>query len=1072
MPLNPYQVDWIGRIKESPVTDETMAETQKKVQARGEYLGKMRDALDRRRGDIDTALGKFSITNTVETKGRERVWRAITLQSRNKDVEIPWRAGEGDREGQGVRADFEVDTKEDLRFTRGEDNELGTHDIPQDKVDKLVDVYAALNELQQDMISQVDDDGNRLFSDDDIRRELWTPLVREGLIPDNIVPDKFSEEAIAFAGAKSMYDEKLKDFTKKSTGKEGLVRALGIGQEVLNVATAGASGIATIVNADSIAKLNQELLNSATSPERKLEIGKEILALQAPNATVLVAGSVLSGGLGVTKTWVENSAKSGTDDQWWAKAADATAGILIDIVTKAVTAGVSFGGNKAMAGMAGNGVMAGLNTLRIGFAIYQVSQEQDPNKRMQLLASIGGKIGDTIGNSLQIYANSVMKAAESKTGLEQAAMREHATEMGQIAQGVSSAVKSAANGPVIYKMLQNGRYKEAALLLGGSMVQLSLAGASEQIIDGLRKDVTSEEMSKMSPEERLFAEVGVKPVNEGTQQVDVKDSNGKPTGEKRDETQDETNARVQKEKEAIAKYEQRQNALAETVMKSLSDAQDKLSKSTTSDIKKRPEIRIEGNLLDDMQKEIEDQTIKAKQELVKDELAKAFTPEAVEEMFKEFDVKMKGYDTLYADAYPVTDLEGTPDTDVEKAMAAINRAIERTSELRAKAELINGVTSATAGVIGAIIPGAGAVVAAQKVAFDIYQLVQHVQAHNKWVKSMEVAYRSNSAYSSGIEKTLQNAEITLSQTSVRLVLDTLNLGAQVGRCFDPTGGATIAGASLTLAQALVDFGYKMHKEREISRGWALYQDALENPGNRKRARKAIRGNSTLAKCVIAYGACVVGDPVAKEAVRRCGLSPEVLANDKDVCKALITYLENELNDDPTVLHVDRKAKDWMPDLRPYLTLPSWMQFKKAAHISATPKLAAASLKTDGIDKLLAQLGSLWGGKASFVEAMVPVGKLPDSAPVEDRKKNAEARKKLCDESEAILAKLETAFTSYIPVQDGPGSPHKDFVDVTKTMTQLVKMNRAMVKKEKTAAEADEKKALEDEQKAKQPENAN
>ncbi len=45
-----------------------------------------------------------------------------------------------------------------------------------------------------------------LFSDQDLRNEFWTPLVREGVIPENSVPDAFSERRLLFEESMKLYE--------------------------------------------------------------------------------------------------------------------------------------------------------------------------------------------------------------------------------------------------------------------------------------------------------------------------------------------------------------------------------------------------------------------------------------------------------------------------------------------------------------------------------------------------------------------------------------------------------------------------------------------------------------------------------------------------------------------------------------------------------------------------------------------------------------------------------------------------------------------------------------------------
>ncbi len=55
--------------------------------------------------------------------------------------------------------------------------------------------------------------------------------------------------------------------------------------------------------------------------------------------------------------------------------------------------------------------------------------------------------------------------------------------------------------------------------------------------------------------------------------------------------------------------------------------------------------------------------------------------------------------------------------------------------------------------------------------------------------------------------------------------------------------------------------------------------------------KAFRKNPTLAKYGIAYGALEMGDPIAKETLRQCGLNDMTLANENTNAERVVNYLE-------------------------------------------------------------------------------------------------------------------------------------------------------------------------------------
>jgi hypothetical protein len=370
-----------------------------------------------------------------------------------------------------------------------------------------------------------------------------------------------------------------------------------------------------------------------------------------------------------------------------------------------------------------------------------------------------------------------------------------------------------------------------------------------------------------------------------------------------------------------------------------------------------------------------------------------------------------------------------------------------TAALRQKVELINGLTSTGAGILAALVPGTGAVVAAQKVCKDIYELKKCVDIHNAWVDSMEVAFAAQSGVAAAVQNTLKNAKIHLDHSKVSLVLHTAQAGAAVAQVMDPSGVSSIVSASLSMADALTEFGYKMHNEVVITKGWNAYKDAREDPRNRKRAREALRLNSTLAKCCIAYGASIMGDPSAQQAIRATGLTVAALQNDKDICNKLVNYLENELKGDPEILRVvNTKDSKWHPG-KPELTMASWMAFKGAASRNAEPLLAPESAKTPGLDRLLSELGKLdgWQDKSTFERHKSNYEKVTNGAPEAPFPATFQT---LLDANTAaydLLQRATSAFGSYTPVRaDQSAAKHDGMEQVGASFATLARLGSVTV----------------------------
>ena len=263
MPLTEYELDWIAEVSKKPVDQAALQKAAKLQQQREDFLKNgVTGVVEKKRQQIEAAQ-QVMLQTATETTGIEKLWRKARGKSATKITEMPWRAKDEDLgSGWQTRMDIEVDTKEDV----SEDN----LEIPEEQLEALNDALATILETQNHMLLQFDDEGNRLFSDDDIRRELWTPMVRSGLIPENMVPDKFSEEAKAFKGATEIYGDKIKDYSKKSTGKEDLLKGLRIAKEVVTLTSTIVTSSISMANAPTIAH-NTEMLRTGKGTD---EIGR------------------------------------------------------------------------------------------------------------------------------------------------------------------------------------------------------------------------------------------------------------------------------------------------------------------------------------------------------------------------------------------------------------------------------------------------------------------------------------------------------------------------------------------------------------------------------------------------------------------------------------------------------------------------------------------------------------------------------------------------------------------------------------------------------------------------------
>lgn len=88
-------------------------------------------------------------------------------------------------------------------------------------------VLAPIMKEFHNLLELTDAEGNLVYSPEDpvaqakaLAKDFWEPLVREGIIPENFVPQKYSEVERTFSAASDAYDGRLKEHTKELTSAD------------------------------------------------------------------------------------------------------------------------------------------------------------------------------------------------------------------------------------------------------------------------------------------------------------------------------------------------------------------------------------------------------------------------------------------------------------------------------------------------------------------------------------------------------------------------------------------------------------------------------------------------------------------------------------------------------------------------------------------------------------------------------------------------------------------------------------------------------------------------------------
>lgn len=189
--------------------------------------------------------------------------------------------------------------------------------------------------------------------------------------------------------------------------------------------------------------------------------------------------------------------------------------------------------------------------------------------------------------------------------------------------------------------------------------------------------------------------------------------------------------------------------------------------------------------------------------------------------------------------------------------------------------------------------------------------------------------RDASPFSAPIQNFVLNANFQKMHYLRQSVCDGLSLiGAMVETACYLTGPSAAIGvvvgqmtqAAVGAASSLESAMYEIQKNNNAREGWNSYKEALRRPENRRLALLAMKANPTLTKYAIAWGAIIEKDPLVADFATKTGLTPESLADTKDI-GMVVKYLETKFSDDNVIVGREAVGKGWAP--APALTLECW-----------------------------------------------------------------------------------------------------------------------------------------------------
>jgi hypothetical protein len=201
---------------------------------------------------------------------------------------------------------------------------------------------------------------------------------------------------------------------------------------------------------------------------------------------------------------------------------------------------------------------------------------------------------------------------------------------------------------------------------------------------------------------------------------------------------------------------------------------------------------------------------------------------------------------------------------------------------------------------------------------------------NQWCDQVENALKGASVYAAAFANRVKNLRIQISERTIHAIFDLMKViggGLSVAGAAGFGAGAlagVIVSKAASAGQAMADMSFKLREMADARLQWSKYRKCIElgDQTDRKLMREVLRGNPTLSKYAMAYGAIIENDPIAKMGMRVCGLSEENLEDEGTNVQLVVRYLETKFNDDPKLIKALADSK-WEPVGTGLPTLANW-----------------------------------------------------------------------------------------------------------------------------------------------------
>ncbi len=955
--LTPKQVDWLRL-----VTGDDVAQWPARQQAREDKLADLRARVAAVKGRLDASFD-------YKLQGKDRF-----LWFKHSDISSK---------------DDEQDSMRELDVVHDDLSRVGG--IKDEDAFGVALAYEELEKLQEELLGAVDPSGELLFTDEDVMRELYTPLVREGVMSENQVPDKYSEVANVFNQSAEMYNRRLEEFSASRSSTDDFKDTLRFTSGLISDAQGIAAPITELLGAKQAGTIIKGVAIGLQAGIKVTEHVVDRALLDGIDTVASATGDIIA--LFVSKELgklVKKGISAGTAGTRAIRCVQegdyaGALGAIGDGVTAATEAADPKGENGAKD--IGSCVAAGFTQAgNLGTFITAV-QSKDP-------AKISAALGEIAKSSVSYYTDT-LKVDKSEDDLTEEDKRKNAA-----IDGLTETINSSIDlGAAATKTTQGIAQGDIDMTLEGIG---EVGKASVGIVGGDKKHRSAEDDfdSTVTLTQNL-TDVATNAAKALVAQIQ---------GDRAKMVTDLAAMGQSMRDTAI-------DMLTEQLDAQLDAATDEETKEELEAAKEElEEIKEEALVLEENMSIItaglditppDPEALKLASESM-DKIDKESNNEEIEQARREFRSMLE---------LSVGGMDPEMDPEARKLLADqfdIDKLIQQMQMDQAVLAAAESIFNAGRDIAVVVVPQIAAMQAGQDFLKNVVVAAERAIELNRFLSSLNDASSAVSAYADAIKKRVDDTSIQLTQHTIEAILDAARA---VGAALASTGAGPIAGAGVVIqktaeaSKGLKSLLTRIATEAQLDNAWKLYRRALENPLDRKLKRMAMASNPTLSKYAIAYGAYVQGDIIATDMVRKCGLTEEVLANPSTNVDKVVKYLEVRFSEDQVLLRTVSTPLKWLGGKTPELSTASWMEVKSLA-----------------VSKAKLVVG---GGENSIERYLLALDATAyRSAPL-DEPPTLEAASAYADALNAIMGALK----SYRPV-NASGDAHEDMMAVREDLLAL------------------------------------